>query len=389
MRRGPTIVPMILGAVALGTLLLGTGIARTRTAPTEDAVALAGLLVRDGDWDRAAALLGEIDPGARGLDVTRYWTLRGLTALHDQRAADAADAFRKALVTATEGRPLLEMHLARALLALPDPQGALDALDRSGEVGASLPGAWLLRAEACEALGRYDAAWSALDTGALRFPDQADLRRQQVFLLVRLGLYREARERGESLLARADAGIDDAVAISEALRRGGETREAMTILEAALLQEGEDRDLLVQAARAALDDGQPRNAGRFLERAAATDPALALEAAEAYRRGGDLDAALRMNAQVTDPAAKVRQRLGLLLDAESWDRAVALEDRLERLELAQDDGIAYGLAFAWFRLGESERAERWLKGITEPEAFRRATELRAAMAACDPAWGCL
>ena len=254
----------VLGALLCGALLLGVGHAtpRPRATPAEDPIALAGLLVRDGDWERAATILDAVDPAGKGLHVTRYWTLRGLTALHDKQAADAAADFRHALATATEGRPLLEMHLARALLALPDAQAALDALDRTGEVGAGLPGLWLLRAQACEALGRYDDAWIALDTGALRFPDQPDLRRQQVFLLVRLGLYREARERGEALLARPDAGIDDAVAISEALRRGGETREAMTILEAALLQEGEDRDLLVQAARAALDDGQPRNAGR-------------------------------------------------------------------------------------------------------------------------------
>ena len=291
---------------------------RKKAAPEEDPVALAGFLVREGDWERAAGVLARVDPTAKGVDVTRFWTLRGLTDLHDKRTAEAATAFRNALATATDGRELLEMHLARALLAAQDAPGALDALDRTGEIGASLPGTWLLRAEASEALSRFDDAWSALDEGARRFPDQPDLRRQQVFLLVRLGLFREARAFGESLLARPGADADDAVAISEALRRGGETEEAMIILEAALLEEGEDRDLLVQAARAALDDGQPRNAGRFLERAALLDPALALEAAEAYRRGADLDAALRMNGQVPDANAKARQRLGLLLDAESW-----------------------------------------------------------------------
>lgn len=371
-------------------LLLGVAEAapRRRAPPEEDRVALAGLLVRDGDWERAAAVLAEVDPRARGVDVARYWTLRGLTELQAKRPADAATSFRHALAVATEGRELLEMHLARALLAAGDPAGALAALDRTGEVGAGIPGAWLLRTEACGALERWDDAWAALEAGARRFPDQADLRRQQVFLLVKLGLYREARERGEALLARPDADADDAVAIAEALRQGGQTGEAATLLEAALLEEGEDRDLLVEAARAALDDGQPRNAGRFLERAAALDPPLALEAAEAYRRGGDLSAALRMNAQVADPSAKARQRLGLLLEDEAWDRAVALEERLRRLGLAEDDGIAYGLAYAWFRLGDGERAEAWLEGIQDPEAFQRAIELRQAIAACDTTWGC-
>lgn len=359
------------------------------TSETEDQVGLAGLLVREGDWERAASVIAGINPSAEGIDVTRYWTLRGLTELHEKRAKDAAASFSAALATATDGRELLEIHLARALLAAEDPKGALEALERTGDVGASLPGTWLLRADAEGALGNFDAAWAALETGAERFPEQAELRRQQVFLLVRLGLYREARERGEKLLARPDTTADDAVAISEALRRGGETAEAMTILEAALLREGDDRDLLVQAARAALDDDQPRNAGRFLERAALLDPALALESAEAYRRGGDLDAALRMNGQVADPSAKARQRLGLLLDGEAWERALALEDRLRRLGLAEDDGIAYGLAYASFRLGDFERAQGWLRGISDPEAFRRATELRQAILACEGGRGCI
>ncbi len=124
-----------------------------------------------------------------------------------------------------------------------------------------MPGVWLLRADCYEALDRPDEAWQALESGNARFPDQGALRRQQVFLLVRHGLYREARELGEGLLGRPDASKDDAVAISEALRQGGETSEAMTILEAALLQYGDDRDLLVQAARAALDDGQSEERG--------------------------------------------------------------------------------------------------------------------------------
>lgn len=354
----------------------------------EESVSLAGLLVREGEWERAATTLAAVDLRQRGIDLTRYWTLAGLVAMHADKHAEAATAFQNALATATEGRELVELHLARALLADDRPAEGIEALDRAGDVGGSLPGTWLLRAQAWEALGRPDEAWAALEAGAVRFPEQPDLRRQQVFLLVRLGLFREARARGEALLARPDADADDAVAISEALRRGGETREAITILEAALLQEGDDRDLLVQAARASLDDGQPRSAGRFLERASMLDPSLALESAEAYRRGGDLEAALRMNADVADPAAKARQRLGLLIDAEAWERAVALEDRLVRVGLAEDDGIAYGMAYCSFRLGDMAAAERWLRDISDPAAFRRATELREAIAACESGGGC-
>ncbi len=369
-------------------LALGAYARPKKEAPEEDRVGIAALLVRDGEWERAAAVLAEVDPNAKGVDVVKYWTLTGLTQLRTSRAAEAARSFENALAVAVDGRELIELHLARARLSTREPELAIAALDRTGEVGASLPGTWLLRAEAWEMQGGYDEAWNALAAGAARFPDQPEMQRQQVFLLVRLGLFREAREWGEVLLARPDADADDAVAISEALRHGGETDEALTILESAMLQEGEDRDLLVQAARVALDAEMPRTAGRFLERASFLDGRLALESADAYRRAGDTDGALRMNGRVADPVAKARQRLGLMLEAESWDRALALEDRLVRLSLTEDDGVAYGLAYAAFRMGDHPRAEGWLSGISDPEAFRRANELREVMAQCDPLLGC-
>ena len=363
-------------------LLAWAAAGRDPGPPPEDPVVLAGVLVRDGDWERASEVLDGVDADAKGVDRVRLHTLRGLVELHQQRPADAVGSFEAALAVATEGRELLELHLARACLGADDPLRALAALERTGEVGRTLPGTFLLRAQAEEASGRPDRAWLALDEGARRFPDQPELARQQVFLLVRLGLFREARERGEALLVRPDADADDAVAISEALRRGGEASQAAVILEAALLEEGEDRDLLVQAARAAIDAGRPRAAARFLERATVLDPTLALEAAEAWRRAGDPEAALRMNGLVEDPVAKARQRLGLLLESETFDRALALEERLVRLGLADDDAVAYGLAYAAFREGEVDRAEQWLGTIVDPAMFQRGTELREAMAGC-------
>jgi tetratricopeptide (TPR) repeat protein len=372
-------------------LVLASAIARPKKKEPEEAedrVAIAALLVRDGEWDRAAEVLAEVDPKQEGVDLLKYWTLLGLTQLRSQKPAEAAASFEHALALAVEGRELLELHLARARLATGEPALAIEALDRTGEVGASLPGTWLLRAEAYETQGNFDAAWDALAAGAARFPDQPEMQRQQVFMLVRLGLYREARERGVELLARADSDAVDAIAISEALRQGGEHDEAMALLDAAIFEEGESRDLLVQAARTSLGADMPRTAGRFLERAMMLDSRLALEAADAYRRAGDLDGALRANGEVADPVAKARQRLGLLLEAEAWDRALALEERLVRLQLTDDDGVAYGLAYAAFRLGDHTRAEHWLSGISDPEAFRRATELREVMAQCDPVFGC-
>jgi tetratricopeptide (TPR) repeat protein len=348
----------------------------------EDPVALAGMVLRDGDYGRAAQILAAVDPASKGVDVPRYWTLLGLVALHEDRAPEAVQCFSRALAAATESRELIELHLARALLASGEPAHALLALDRAGDVAAALPGTWILRAQAAEAAGFPDAARTALVDGAARFPGQAELARQEVLLLVRLGLFQEAIAAGEALLEERDGSSRDAVVIAEALRRAGEPGRASAILDAALAIHGDDRELLLQAARASMDDGAPRSAARFLDRAAVLDPALAVDAAEAYRRAGEIEAALRLNAEVEDAAVKARQRLGLAIDAADWDRAVALAPRLRRLGLDADDGVRYAVAYAYFRRGDLAAAESWLADIADPAVFRRATDLRQAMASC-------
>ena len=46
-----------------------------------DHVELAGLLLRDGHLDRASAELDEVDTAAEGIDVGRYYALRGGIAM--------------------------------------------------------------------------------------------------------------------------------------------------------------------------------------------------------------------------------------------------------------------------------------------------------------------
>lgn len=372
-------------------LLAGTSLsfaARRARTPDEDPVALAALLVREGQWEKAQAVLVGVNPKQPGIDVVRFHTLTGLVHLHEREGEAAVSAFTAALAAATEGRELLELHLARAELLAGHADRCLSALDRSGTVGAGLTASWLLRAEAHKTLREWDLAFEALERGYARLPDQTELPRTQILFLIELGLTREARERAEALISRGSVTTADVLALSEALRRGGAHLEGQLLLEAALLQRGDDKDLLVASARAALQAGQGTSAGRFLERAAETHPDLYLEAAEAWRRSGDLDNALRVNAYVPDPVTKARQRLGLLLEAEAFERAVALEDRVLRLGLDQEDRVAFGLAYAWFRLGLPSEAERWLKGITDPALFARATELRGAMAACSDEGTC-
>ena len=367
-------------------------------APTEDPLALASLLLADGNVDRAGLVLDGVSPEAPGLDAARYWSLLGLVALQqgDNQRADASfDASIRLSLAAcaadpaqprpcsTAVDPVLFLSQARARLLLGEAAGAMAALDQGGAALDSFSGAFLVRARAAEALGDPEGAWAALEKGAARFPALRELPRQQVLLLLRLGLRLEAKAAADRLLAREDVGLDDIIAIAEAMRKAGSTEGAAALLEDARLQYPGSVEPLLRLAAVHMDAGRPLTAARFLQEAAEWDNTWALASAELYRKAGDIDAALYMNSRVADPIDKVRQRFGLLLDDGAFERAVALDERLARLGLLRDDeALRYGLAYAHFRVGAFDRSEALLAGFADPKLFEDALALRQAIARC-------
>ncbi|MCB9765534.1 MAG: tetratricopeptide repeat protein [Alphaproteobacteria bacterium] len=352
-----------------------------------DPVALAALLISDGHWDRAAAVLADVDPTDEGLDLARYHTLRGLVHLQAGEHLLAAEALEAALAAGATD-PWLRLHLAQAYISGGDPQAALRVLDQNAAVVDPIAEAWLLRAQAWRAAEDRVGAWVALSQGAVRFPDRDEFDQQRVLLLVELGLYQEAREMGQAVLRARGASADTWIIIAEAMKRSNQRAQAAILLEEARLRFPEHPDLPKHLAQVYLADGKPLAAATVLQVAAERDPALYQQSAECFRRAGQVDAALRMNQLVPDPTEKTRQRLSILLEAQDFERMVALAPRLSRLGLLEDDNIRYGLAYAWFMLGEVDAAEAQLKRVRDPEIFRQATQLRQAMEACREAGSC-
>lgn len=396
--------------IALWTILALSFGSVARAAPpadgqaaeaAEDPLSLAALLLADGNVDRAGLVLDGVSPEAPGLDAARYWSLIGLVTLQQGDNARAEASFGRSIALtlaaceadpaqarpcAAAVDPVLYLSQARARLLLGDAAGAMAALNQGGDALNAFSGAFLVRARAAEALGDPDGAWAALAQGAARFPALRELPRQQVLLLLRLGLRREASAAAARLLDREDVGLDDIIAIAEAMRKAGSLEGAAALLEDARLQYPGSVEPLLRLAAVHMDAGRPRTAARFLQEAAEWDIAWALASAELYRKAGDIDAALYMNSRVADPIDKVRQRFGLLLDDGAFERAVALDERLGRLGLLRDDeALRYGLAYAHFRVGGLDRAEALLAGFADPRIYEDALALRQAIARCKAA----
>src|SRR5690606_13262084 len=134
----------------------------------------------------------------------------------------------------------------------------------------------------------------------------------------------------------------------------------------------------------------PLAAAELLARQALSEPVLYPEAAELLRRAGWPMRALALNARIADQPRKLHQRVGILTELQHHAEVVAMEDALHRAGLLEDQQVRYALAYAHFHGRDFDAVERHLRFLTEPELFRRATELRRLMqeaAAADAAPG--
>ncbi|NOX75490.1 MAG: tetratricopeptide repeat protein [Gammaproteobacteria bacterium] len=354
-----------------------------------DYLGLAALLLQDGNFDRAAVALQSVDVEKKGLDKTRFFTLKGLVDLNLKHYKTAIDYLNKA-VSLGQSKAIIHVYLAQAWYGIEEYQNALAEVLAAADAGQALPGVVLLQAELQWRLHDQKASWQTLVSGARRFPDKPNFPRQQVFRLIQLGLYQEASQFGLDYLTRFSADATDYVAIGSALRESRQYQAALNFLEPAHLRFPDDERTLLVLARTYADLGHFRTAAALVERVAMNNEKYLIDAAELYRRGQQPLRALYLNRQARDQPKKLKQRLAILLAAGYHSQAMAMEEPLYRVGLLDDENIRYALAFAAFKSGDFTRAEHQLSSIKGPVLFKKASQLRQAMKSCagNP-WRCL
>lgn len=345
-----------------------------------DHLKLAATMIRNGEYDHAEKELLQVNQDAERFDRARFFTLRGVVGLHRQAYLAAKEDFTAA-ITNGQREPVVQVYLAQAHYSLGEWLEALEALRRAGESQASFSSLHAMRIQCCWKLKDVAGAFGAITEAERRFPDQPEFTRQKLYYLLELSLFKDAEEVGNEYLSRSGRSMAAFLALGEAFRRHRQLERALRVLEEGRLRYPAEEHLLVTLARTYLDKGLPRSAAQILEEASILHPKYAPEAAELYRRSGDLYRALYLNTGLSDQKVKARQRLGLLLEAQRFEEAVSLEPRLERMGLLDDEDVRYALAFTHFRTGEFARSEEHLKTLTRPELFKASAELRKAIEA--------
>ncbi len=370
-------------------------------APAEDVdyLELATVLVRDGNYERAAGVLEQVDTEDKKLDRARYHLVRGLVhlnlSLFSQAAIDFGEAIELQEKQAAEDKDvqfdkIWYVYLGQAHFYSDAFEEALAAFEKAGARGEEIPSTFPLRAEAYRKLERFPEAWDVLGQGMKVHPKYHELLRRKVFIAIELQLYQAAAQLGRLYLERTDAKAEDYLAIGVALNRSGGQADAIKFLELARLRFPQSHAVASELARLYKDRGQYRTAAVMLERASLDgSDDLAVDAAELYRQAGELFRALALNARVADSKMRLRQRLGILLELRRYELVAIMDRDLRRVGLLQDEGLRYALAYALFKTGDYDRSDQLLSGIRDPGIFRQATELRKAMSDCrEERWRC-
>jgi tetratricopeptide (TPR) repeat protein len=370
-------------------LFLGQAGAAADDDEDVDYLALAALMLRDGNLDRALLALDQVDLHADGAVLARYYTLRGMTHVRRNEHELARDALRQAIASGAADA-VVHVYLAQSQFQLEDYGGAIAAQDSAGAAIERIPSIYHMRAQCYWLLDDPVGALATLDQAAGIFVEDASFLRRKVFYLVDLGLFQQAAVLGREYLQRSEGKLEDYVALGNALRASGELDEAALLLEQALLQFPGSADVRKVLAHVYIDRSRLSAAADVLYEAALIEPALLAEAAELYRRSGQAYRALTLNSQLSDQPEKFRQRLALYLQVGHFEQAAAMETPLRRVGLLEDQDIRYAVAYALFKTGDFEAAEGHLAELDRADLFRKAAELRRVIGDCTAErWKCL
>ncbi|MCR9090374.1 tetratricopeptide repeat protein [Algiphilus sp.] len=364
-------------------------VAPVQASDEVDYVGLASLLLKDGHYDRAEGALANVDESDEDLDRVRYFTLKGLIKLRNQLHAEAKEALNTAIAAGQED-PVVYLYLAQAHFGLNEYRETLQALQKAGAETQGRPEIVVFRAQAHWQLGEKFKAWDVLADASEQFPETGEFLRRRVFMLIDLGMYRAAAELGLEYIQRFGAEEPDLLAIGRALRQSGEPERALAFLEQAYLRYPGSKSAMLELAHTYLETRRTLAAARLFEQAAAFYPELTSEASELYRDAGHTMHALNLNARTADSQKKFKQRLALLVQLEQFEQVAAMERDLKRVGLTEEGSVRYALAYAFFKTGRFEKAESYLAGLSDPDLFKQATNLRSAMSSCEESpWACL
>ncbi|MEA3418324.1 MAG: hypothetical protein U9Q90_02905 [Campylobacterota bacterium] len=388
-----------------------------------DHLAIATMMVYDGKFDKADSELRQVDQNSPDFDAAKFYTIKAVIAMRKEQHEKAINTLKKAVEATkvkefkdpnaveekrkylfsvysddeaknkpvstfdpekvrTEKLAQLYINLSQEYYKIQDYRNTVRYLDLAGPKGRENAGHYMLRSDCYWKLKEYDRSINFLTEGARRFPDDQTLLKQKFYYFAELKLYQQAVESAYLYMKRGKPNAGEHIALSQMLLSGGQREEALKVLEEAKLSFPDNAKINMLLGHIYMQKGMPFTTAGLFEVGSYYDAKYSKEAAELYRRVGNLPHAIYLNSQVNDKVEKLKQKIAIYVDRQEYEKIIGLKDALKRYNMLSDDNLRYALAYAYYMAKDYDAAEENLKKITDNELFSKATIIRKNIEKC-------
>ena len=387
---------------------------------------IATIMYYDGKYDKALEELQLAKDSHTKIEWDKYHNMRGLIFLKSEKYQDSINAFKKAIIATkqkvyeppVEEKPKREylftvfsekkkveepvvkkpvfdpeklrkdqieeiyIYLSQAYYKAEQYMNAAHALDSAGEKGRTNASLFTLRAECYWKADQKGSAIDALSRGAKLFPIDATLLKQKFYYFAELKLYQAAIDAAKAYMSKIPANVQEYISLAQMLQSGDEAEEAIKVLEEARLKFPSSAKVHILLGHYYNQKDMPHVTADLFEKGSVYDSNYLKEAAEMYRRNGELAHALYLNSMMTDKEEKTKQKVAIFISRGEFEKVIGLKDALDRYGLLTNDNMRYALAYAYYVVKDYENAEMHLKKIDDDELFSKATVIRKNIEKC-------
>jgi tetratricopeptide (TPR) repeat protein len=387
---------------------------------------IATIMYYDGKYDKALEELQQAKDSHTKIEWDKYYNMRGLIFLKNENYQASIDAFKQAIIATKQKvyeppveeqpkreylftvfsekkneevpavkKPLFDpeklrkdqieeiyIYLSQAYYKAEQYINAVHALDAAGEKGRASASLFTLRAECYWKADQKGAAIDALSRGAKLFPEDATLLKQKFYYFAELKLYQAAIVAAKAYMKKMPANVQEYISLAQMLQSGGESEEAIKVLEEAKLKFPSSAKVDILLGHYYNQKDMTHVTADLFEEGSYYDPIYLKEAAEMYRRNGELAHALYLNSMMTDKEEKTKQKVAIYIERGEFEKIIGLKDALDRYGLLNNDNMRYALAYAYYMVKDYDRAEAQLKKIEDDELFSKATVIRKNIEKC-------
>jgi tetratricopeptide (TPR) repeat protein len=274
------------------------------------------------------------------------------------------------------------IYLSQAYYKAEQYINAVHALDAAGEKGRASASLFTLRAECYWKADQKGSAIDALSRGAKLFPKDATLLKQKFYYFAELKLYQASIAAAKAYMSKMPANAQEYISLAQMLQSGGESEEAIKVLEEAKLKFPSSAKVHILLGHYYNQKDMPHVTADLFEKGSFYDSSYLKEAAEMYRRNGELAHALYLNSMMTDKEEKTKQKVAIYIGKGEFEKIIGLKDALDRYGLLKNDNMRYALAYAYYMAKDYDLAEAHLKKIEDDELFSKATVIRKNIEKC-------